>query len=196
VADLKDKNIPESWLICRDSFEWRGWLTANHLKESGVWLQIRRAKSKETGILLEEAVEEAICFGWIDGKMFGIDDEKYIIRMTPRRKGSMWSLNNRKLAEELIAEGRMTQSGMDAVDEAKANGRWDGAYSSRVAPELPRDLRIALEEDQVAMGNFAKWPNNHKTQGVSWITESRREETRLNRIRRIVELSRSGKRLI
>ena len=82
-------NIPESWLICIEKLEWKKWLAANYLKESGVWLQIKKTKSKEPGILLKEAIDEAICYGWIDGKMFSIDNEKYIVRMTPRRKGSM-----------------------------------------------------------------------------------------------------------
>lgn len=193
---MRDKNIPESWLICSDKFEWREWLTANHLKEYGVWLQIRKIKSKDTGVLLKEAVGEAICFGWIDGKMFSIDDEKYIIRMTPRRKDSMWSLINRKRAEELIAEGRMTQAGMDAINEAKANGRWEAAYSSKAAPKLPDDLRIELEKNLMAMKNFSKWPNNHKLQAVTWIIESKYEKTRKNRIEKIVELAKNGKRLI
>jgi len=193
---MKDKNIPESWLICGDRFEWQEWLKAYNLKESEVWLQIRKNKSKATGIILREAVDEAICFGWIDGKMFSVDGDKYIIRMTPRQRDSMWSLINRKRAEELIDEGRMTAAGMEAISEAKANGRWETAYSSKVAPKLPDDLKIALEKNQKAMENFSQWPNNHKLQAVTWITESKHEETRINRIRKIAELAQNGKRFI
>ena len=193
---MKDKNIPESWLICSDAFEWRQWLKVNHLKESGVWLQIRKTKSKDTGVLLREAVDEAICFGWIDGKMFSVDGDKYIIRMTPRRRNSMWSLINHKRAEELIDEGRMMTAGMEAISEAKANGRWETAYSSKVAPELPDDLKIALEKNQKAMETFSTWPNNHKLQAVTWITQSKHEETRINRIEKIVELAQEGKSFI
>lgn len=193
---MRERNIPESWLICCDRFEWRKWLTENHLEENGVWLQIRKVKSRDTGILLREAVDEAICFGWIDGKMFSLDDEKYIIRMAPRRKDSMWSLINRNRAEELISDGLMTQAGMDAINEAKTNGRWDAAYSSKSEPEIPDDLRKALEDDQTAIRNFEKWPNNHKLQAVTWVTESKHEKTRTDRIEKIAELAKNGKRLI
>lgn len=86
-------------------------------------LQIRKIKTKDTAVVLIGVVDEAICFGWKDRKMSSVDDERHIIRMTPRWKGSMWSLINRECAEELIAEGRITNAGIDAINEAKANGR-------------------------------------------------------------------------
>lgn len=130
-------SIPQKWLVCRDLHDWHLWLTMHHDKESSVWLQIKRVKSKEEGILLNEAVEEALCFGWIDGVMHSLDSEKYIIRMTPRRPGSMWSLINRNRAERLIAEGRMTEAGMAPILEAQANGNWQTAYSSRADSKHP-----------------------------------------------------------
>lgn len=193
---MNKQDIPENWLICRDQSEWRKWLSANHLKETQVWLQIRKNKSKEAGLLLKEAVEEAICFGWIDGQMFSLDDDKYIIRMTPLRQNSKWSLINHARAEKLIADGRMTQAGMDAITNARQTGAWDTAYTSLVAPELPEDLTIELEKDPLAMKNFTDWPNNHKLQAITWVNDSRQEQTRITRIEKIVELAKTGKRFI
>lgn len=130
-----EKNMPQNWLTCSNPQEWHDWLNAHHDSETEVWLQIKKVKSKEQGILLSEAVEEALCFGWIDGIMYSSDAQKFIIRMSPRRRGSLWSLINRNRAERMISEGRMTEAGMVAIREAKANGKWQTAYTSKRQPD-------------------------------------------------------------
>jgi uncharacterized protein YdeI (YjbR/CyaY-like superfamily) len=114
----------ENELFFRDREEFRKWLCENHDKSSGIWMVFGKAKDLVT-IKAEEALEEALCFGWIDGQINSIDQEKYLKRFTPRRKGSNWSEKNRKTAEMLISSGRMTESGFNAIAEAKRTGKWD-----------------------------------------------------------------------
>lgn len=125
---LNKMNKPDSWLVCTDTKEWHDWLVENYLIKSEVWLQIRKVKSEDIGVKLDEAVEEAICYGWIDGKMYSLDENKYILRFTPRRRNSLWSKKNRKRAEALIGSGRMTDIGMKKIKEAQENGNWENAY--------------------------------------------------------------------
>jgi uncharacterized protein YdeI (YjbR/CyaY-like superfamily) len=104
--------------------DWRAWLQANHAVETGAWLTISKKGATEPGVTLVEATEEALCFGWIDSAMHPIDDERYALRYTPRRKGSNWSETNKARVMRLIAQGRMTGAGLAAIEEAKRNGKW------------------------------------------------------------------------
>lgn len=183
---MNTKNRPQSWLICQNQKEWHDWLAAKHDVESGVWLQIKKVKSREVGIALNEAVEEALCYGWIDGKMYSIDSDKYILHMSPRKPGSMWSMINRKRAEALIAEGRMTEAGMTAIRQAQASGRWQAAYTAQEEPDIPKDLIAALQADPVAKINFESWSKSQKLQAIVWVEQSRQPKTRVDRINRVV----------
>ena len=109
----------------KDAIEWRNWLAANHHDATEVWIIQLKAKSKNTGLRYLEALEEALSYGWIDGKMHSIDDEKFMLRYTPRKANSNWSENNKKRAEELIRQGRMAEAGMAAIEAAKKNGKWN-----------------------------------------------------------------------
>lgn len=188
-------NIPETWLICQNLKEWHDWLDKNHGHELEVWLQIKKAKSSEQGVRLEEAVDEALCFGWIDGKMHSLNQDHYILRFTPRKSGSIWSMTNRNRAETLIAEKRMTVSGMEKIQEAKSSGRWQSAYSPKEKTEMPKDLSEALETDPVAYSNFTSWSNSQKFQAIWWLEESKQVKTRETRIAKIVEYARNKKKL-
>jgi uncharacterized protein YdeI (YjbR/CyaY-like superfamily) len=107
--------------------EWRAWLQANHAVEKEVWLIIYKKHTGTPSVTFEEATEEALCFGWIDSIMKGADEEKYILRYTPRRKGSKWSEANKKRAAKLIEQRRMTEAGLAKIEEAKRTGEWDKA---------------------------------------------------------------------
>ena len=121
-------SFPRSWLVCNEPREWHDWLVENYLTQTEVWLQISKAHLKDIGIKIDDAVEEAICYGWIDGKMFSLDEDKYILRFTPRRLNSLWSKKNKKRAEDIIALGRMTKYGLEKVRAAQKNGNWENAY--------------------------------------------------------------------
>lgn len=111
--------------------EWRAWLQANHATEKDVWLTFYKKHSATPSITFEEATDEALSFGWIDSSMKRIDDEKYVLRYTSRRKGSNWSERNKKRVAELIEQGRMTEAGLAKIEEAKQSGKWDEANRAR-----------------------------------------------------------------
>lgn len=139
-------------------------------------------------------MEEAICFGWIDGKMRSVDDKKYILRFSPRRRDSIWSEMNRQRAVKMMNRGKMTKAGNEKIDEAKKNGSWASAYSSKKEPPLPDDLKKALMKDEKTWRNFSEFSNSLKTRYIYWINVAKREETRERRIREIVKKASHGKK--
>ena len=112
-------------LECATAAEWRRWLEQHHDTETGVWLLIAKKGATRPGVSLVEATEEALCFGWIDSAMRPVDEERYVLRFTPRRAKSSWSEVNKERVEQLIRDGRMTEAGLVKIDEAKRDGRWD-----------------------------------------------------------------------
>ena len=173
-----------------DSSEWRQWLEKNHSTADNAWLVFYKRNSGTASISYDEAVEEALCFGWIDGKMRSVDEEKYVIRYSPRRAKSLWSKRNKDKAEELIHTGRMTEAGLAAIEVAKKNGNWAGAYTSRTQEEIPEDLLAALEEDPVALENFLQFANSYRNNYIGWINDAKTEPTRKRRIGEVVRRSR------
>ena len=173
---------------------WQKWLESNHNTESVLWLILQKKNSKKQGIRYEEAVRMAVSYGWIDGKMKRLNDDEFMQRFTPRRKGSVWSMVNRKRAESLIEEGTMTPAGFKTVEEAKENGRWDNAYSSRGAVDIPADLIDALKENESAYENYNAFPPSARFMYVHWINEAKRKDTRLRRIKTVVIRSERNQR--
>jgi uncharacterized protein YdeI (YjbR/CyaY-like superfamily) len=174
--------------------EWRRWLHENHGEENEAWVVIQKVRSPHEGLGYEEAVDEAMCFGWIDGKMRRLNDHEFAQRFSPRRQRSIWSRINRDRAERLIEEGRMTGAGLRAVEEAKSNGRWENAYTSREPPEMPGDLLEALKGSPEAHRNFMGFPNSARFMYIHWINDAKRAETRARRIRRVVERAEQDKK--
>ena len=171
----------------RTASEWREWLARNHDKEAGVWLVHCKKGSRKKGISHPEAVDEALCYGWIDSRLRSHDEDTYILRYTPRKKNSVWSEVNRTGARRLIREGRMTEAGLLKVGEAKKNGMWATAYSSAREPSLPSDLRGALAKDGRSLRIFRSLSNTKKTAAVFWVMSAKRENTRKKRIATIVK---------
>lgn len=181
--------------ICfKNRREWRRWLVKNHAKEGEIWLAHYKKHSEGTGVRLEEAVEEAICFGWIDGKLRSLDGERFALRYTPRRRGSVWSGRNKATAMKLMEQGRMTKAGVTKIDEAKRNGRWASAYSSRKQPQIPEDLETALSRSEISWRNFKRFSKTQQAQYIFWIDNARRIDTRKERIKSVVRWARLGKR--
>jgi len=169
-----------------DRAGWRRWLEENHSAVDGAWVIIQKKGSRREGLRYEEAVDEAVCFGWIDGGMKSLDGERFRLWFSPRRRGSVWSLLNRERAERMIGTGLMAEAGLRAVEEAKENGMWEAAYTSRVEPEVPEDLMEALREDQEALRNFEGFSNSAKLMYVRWVESAKREGTRARRISEVV----------
>ena len=192
MAALDKKDTALFPLVCESPEDWRGWLQAHHAQAAEAWLLIRKKNSLASGIHLEETVDEALCFGWIDGKLNSLEGDSFLLRFTPRRPGSLWSLRNRRRAETLIVLGRMTEAGLAAIRQAQENGNWQNAYTSKVSSDLPEDLSAALHEDSTAEDNFRRWSSNQKLQAAMWVTQSKQHATRDARIRRIVHCAHEG----
>ena len=170
-----------------DPGEWRRWLEVNHSQDEAIWVVIQKVKSPNPGIKYDEALDEALCFGWIDGKMRRLDEYEFIQWFSPRRRNSLWSRRNRDKVEMLNEEGRMTVAGLAEVEKAKKNGRWEAAYSSKDTPTMPDDLLEALKSNKVAHDNFSAFPNSARFMYIHWINDAKRDSTRARRINRVVE---------
>ena len=164
---------------------WRAWLEANHASESGVWLVSWR---KDQGPRVEyvEAVEEALCFGWIDGQGGNIDERRSRQYYAPRKPRSGWAATNKARVERLIAEGLMRPAGLAAIERAKANGAWT-LYDDVEQGIVPPDLTAALDATPPAATNFAAFPKSAKQAMLAWIVLAKWPETRAAHIRQIVE---------
>lgn len=167
--------------------DWRAWLNTNHAKAQSIWIVIQKKASQKSGVRYQEAVLEAVTYGWIDGKVKRLNNTEFMQRYTPRRRSSIWSRSNRERAERLIAEGKMTSAGFRAVEEAKQSGRWDQAYTVlKTADNWPQDLIEVLKTNRTAYQNFANFPPSTRIMYIHWINEAKRQDTRQRRIRTIV----------
>lgn len=181
-------------LRCDSARAFEAWLRKNHSASEGVWLEIAKAGAPERTIGYIEAVEVALCYGWIDGQKKARDAVVWLQRFTPRRPRSIWSKVNRARAEALIAAGRMQASGQAEVDRAKADGRWDAAYDSARTAAVPADLQAALHAQPQAEAFFATL-NAANRYAVLWrVQTAKKPETRARRIETLVaQLARGEK---
>lgn len=169
--------------------EWRKWLENNYIKEREIWLIIQKKNSLKKGLKYQEAVEEAICFGWIDSKMQSIDSTTFRQRFSPRRKNSIWSKKNKERAEKMIIEKKMKDAGISTIKIAKENGQWNAAYSSNMVLTIPKDLQKALKQKKVTWVNFNKFSNSYKLQLIFWVNNAKKDITRRKRINEIVNIA-------
>jgi len=174
---------------------WRAWLEKNYAREAELWVVLYKKNSGKPSVSYDEMVEEALCFGWIDGIVKAIDDAKYAIRLTPRRSGSIWSEANKKRVAKMVAQKRMTDAGLAKVEEAKQNGEWDRASVREDTTNIPLELKRALASEKIAQQNFAKLAPSHKRQFIYWITEAKRDETRARRISKTIEMLKQNQKL-
>jgi uncharacterized protein YdeI (YjbR/CyaY-like superfamily) len=179
-------------LFCRNREEWRIWLEMNHAKVSEIWLVYMKKHTKKQSVSYNEAVEEALCFGWIDSLVKSIDSESYMQKYTPRKRDSVWSLVNKKRVEKMIAEKKMTNAGLEMVELAMKNGNWDKAYSSKQKFQIPDDFTEALTKNPKASSFFNKLSPSHQNQYIGYIATAKRAETRSNRIAKVIALLEKG----
>jgi uncharacterized protein YdeI (YjbR/CyaY-like superfamily) len=172
--------------------EWREWLEKNHQSSIGVWLVYYKVKSRKPSIQYNEAVKEALCFGWIDSKVKSLDEERYMQIFTPRKPKSVWSKLNKQYIEELIEQGLMTLAGLEKIETAKQDGSWNklDAIENLV---IPIDLQKALEANEAAQQNFAAFSRTAKKNILFWIDSAKRPQTRLKRIEQTVNSSAQNK---
>jgi uncharacterized protein YdeI (YjbR/CyaY-like superfamily) len=180
--------MPKSnYLTFTNRKQWRMWLEQHHATEQKVWVVHYKKKYQDQGLTLDEAVEEALCFGWIDGTLRSIDDMRYVLRYSPRKKNSIWSLSNIKRVEKLISEGKMTDAGLMKIAEAHENGEWDAAIRRECIDSIPEELMHALCEKEGAFAAYQAISNSRKKQFIYWLQSAKREETRNSRIQKILD---------
>jgi uncharacterized protein YdeI (YjbR/CyaY-like superfamily) len=183
--------LPE--LLVVDRALWRSWLAAHHDQDRGVWLVLAKKHVVEpTRLTYDEALDEALCHGWIDGQVGRRDERTYRQRFTPRRARSSWSKRNVGLIERLQAEGLMHPAGLEAVARAKSDGRWDAAYAGQAAIEVPSDLSAALDAEPEAKAMFARLTSQNRYAVLYRIHEAKRSDTRARRIERFVAMLAQG----
>jgi uncharacterized protein YdeI (YjbR/CyaY-like superfamily) len=170
---------------------WEAWL-AEHHGEDGVWLRFAKKGSGAATITYDEALEVALCWGWIDTQVRRIDDRFYAQRFTPRRSRSPWSRRNREKAEALIAAGRMQPPGLAEVERAKADGRWDRAYEGSATMPVPDDLRAELDARPEAARFFETLSSRNRYAILYRLQDAKRPETRARRLRTFVEMLERG----
>jgi uncharacterized protein YdeI (YjbR/CyaY-like superfamily) len=180
-------------LIVRDAAAWREWLGENHADPTGVWLVLaKKGTEKPTSLTYDQALEEALCHGWIDGQARRRDEATYRQRFTPRRKRSAWSRRNTGIAERLRAEGRMHPAGHAEVARAKADGRWEAAYAGPATIEVPPDLTEALAAEPKALALFETLNSQNRYAILYRIATAKRADTRARRIGEFVAMLARG----
>ncbi|HWD61215.1 MAG TPA: YdeI/OmpD-associated family protein [Humibacter sp.] len=173
-----------------DADAWRGWLVENHLSSQGV--QLALAKGAAKGIRYAEALDEALCFGWIDGRKKGLSDTEWLQTFTPRTAKSIWSQRNREHIDRLEHEGRLTDRGRHEVERAKTDGRWDAAYAGSSTIEVPDDLAAALAASPAASAMFATLTSQNRFAILFRIGNVKRAETRTRKITEYVAMLERG----
>jgi uncharacterized protein YdeI (YjbR/CyaY-like superfamily) len=168
--------------------EWRQWLQDNHAQKQGVWVVVKHKSSPVSGVNYNEAVEEAIAFGWIDSTAHKNDAHSSLNYMTRRHPQSTWSRINRERAQKMIEQGLMSEAGQKIINLAKQTGRWTAQDESQNL-EIPPDLQKALEVNPVAQANFSAFPPSSRKMYLAWIAEAKRAETRQRRIAEMVRLA-------
>jgi uncharacterized protein YdeI (YjbR/CyaY-like superfamily) len=180
-------------LILADAAGWRAWLRANHAGEPGVWLVLaKKGTTVPTRLTYGEALEEALCQGWIDGQVKRRDELTYRQRFTPRRARSTWSQRNVAIIERLLAEGRVRPAGLAAVERARADGRWESAYPGQRAIEVPTDFDAALAAEPRARAMFEILTAQNRYAVLHRLQSAKRPETRLRRIEQFVAMLARG----
>jgi uncharacterized protein YdeI (YjbR/CyaY-like superfamily) len=167
---------------------WEAWLEGQHATSDGLWLKFAKKDSGLETVTYDQAVEVALCHGWIDGQIRSLDENYYLQRFTPRRPRSKWSKINRQRASELIERGEMKPAGLREVERAKADGRWDDAYDAPSTATVPEDLLRELDKSEVAREFFATLDRRNRYAILYQIQDAKRPETRARRIAKYVAM--------
>src|ERR671919_11459 len=174
---------------------WEAWLEREHAKSDGVWLKFAKKGSGVASVVFAEALEVAICYGWIDSQALSLDERFYLQKFTPRRARSKWSRINRDRVEELTKQGRMKPAGLAQVERAKEDGRWEAAYASPASLEVPEDLQKALDANPRAAEFWASLNKSNRFAIVYQLQDAKKPETRARRLDKFVGMLERGEKL-
>jgi uncharacterized protein YdeI (YjbR/CyaY-like superfamily) len=182
-------------LVFRGQKEWASWLNENHRTSPGLWLQIGKKGSALESLSYAEALEVALCYGWIDGQKRAHDDASWLQRFTPRGPNSVWSRINRDKAEDLIRGGRMKPAGLDAIERAQENGRWEAAYDSPRRATVPSDFQAALNRNRKAKSFFSSLDRANRYAILWRIQTAKKAETRARKIQEFIQMLARGEKI-
>ena len=174
---------------------WEDWLEANAEEVPGVWLRIAKRSAEQPTVSYAQALESALCYGWIDGQKQAENEHYWLQRFTPRTAKSIWSKINKAKAETLISAGRMRPAGLRAIDQAKRDGRWDAAYSSASTSTVPDDLQQALDTNPKAKQFFATLNSQNRYAILFRIQNVKKAETRARKIAQFIDMLNNGEKL-
>ena len=177
-----------------DAEAWERWLEEHHANAPGLWLKLAKKGAPIASVTYAQALELALCFGWIDGQKGAYDERWWLQRFTPRGPRSRWSRINRENAQELERVGRLRPAGLREIERARADGRWEAAYESQSRAAVPEDLQRELDRDPAARAFFESLESHNRYAILYRIHEAKRPETRARRIARFMEMLRAGER--
>jgi len=177
----------------QDRGQWRGWLADHAANSTGVWVVFWRQGSGRDGLTYEEAVEEALCFGWIDSKPKKLDEQRTLLYFSPRRRGSAWSRPNKQRVERLLAAGAMTEAGLRVMEQAQADGSW-AVLDAVEDLVVPPDLDEALAARPPARQHWDGFPPSVRRGILEWIVQAKRPATRTRRVAETADLAQAGER--
>ncbi len=172
---------------------WDTWLASRPAVSKGLWLKLAKKSSGIASVSKAEAIDTALCHGWIDGQLDSFDDDYWLIRFTPRQSTSKWSEKNRVRALQLVALKRMRPAGLQEIERAKKDGRWDAAYAPQSTAQVPDDLRAALAKNKKAKGFFEALDRTNRFAILYRIHDAKKPETRMARIKKYVTMLIEGK---
>jgi uncharacterized protein YdeI (YjbR/CyaY-like superfamily) len=185
----------EPILTFRSSAKFEAYMSAEPRTSDGCWLKLSKAGAARPTITKQEAIEAALCCGWIDGQLSPLDTEYFLVRMTPRRRGSRWSQKNRDAADQLLTQGRIRPAGIAEIEAAKGDGRWARAYASQGKAEVPADLVAALTRKKSAAAFFEELDRANRNAIIYRVNDAKRPETRAERITKFVAMLARGETL-
>jgi uncharacterized protein YdeI (YjbR/CyaY-like superfamily) len=175
--------------------DFEAWLEENHAASEGLWLKIAKKGAPESSVTYAEALELALCFGWIDSQKRAVDETHFLQRFTPRRPRGRWSRINRDKAEALIKAGAMRPAGLAEVEAARADGRWEAAYEGQATAKIPDDLRRELDAHPTARKFFEGLDSTNRYAIVYRLSDAKRSETRERRLRKFVAMLERGEKI-
>lgn len=181
-----------SEVLVPDAAAWRTWLNEHHADHPGVWLVLHKKGGRATSLTYAQALDEALCFGWIDGQIRRRDEETYRQRFTPRRPGSSWSLRNVAHVARLTQAGRMQAAGIEAVEAAKSDGRWAAAYAGQASAQIPPDLSRALTANPAAAAAFERLDRANRYAIIYRLNAVKLPQTRRRKLAQYIDMLSRG----
>ena len=194
-SSARERVADDTPVDCTGTAAWKRWHQRHHAVSSGVWLRMAKKSSGIASVDYAQALEEALCYGWIDGQRKSQDEQYFLQRFTPRRARSIWSQINREKALKLIDAGRMQPAGLAEVERARADGRWDAAYAAQSKSTVPDDLQAALDADRQAKAFFAALDSRNRFAVLFRVQSAKKPETRARRIAQFVQMLGRGEKL-